>query len=145
MVTQLKHLTADERDLMYRAPVLVSVLASCSYHEVNETRKRDALRLAHLKTFTADPLLIPYYREVEKGFAEQFDATVRNYYPFDDTKRAELQQEINRVSEVIAKLDGWYGRLLQNSLQRYVNHVKRSSHSVFEDFLLPIPIPGLSY
>lgn len=145
MIPQFKNLTAEEQELLYRAPVLVSVLASCSYKEVNETKKRDAIRLSHLKTFTADPILIPYYKEVEQGFAGQFEATVRKYYPFDDEKRAELRGEINRVSEVIATLPSGFARLLHRSLQRYVDHVKRSTHSVFQDFIVPMPIPGLSY
>ena len=144
MITQFKSLTAEERELLLKAPALVSVLASISHKEVNETQKRDAIKLAHLKTFTADPLLIPYYQETEKHFAEQFDATAARYYPFDEAKRKELKEEINRVSGVIAKLDPLYAERLSWSLQRYADHVKRSTHSVFQDFLFAFHIQGLN-
>src|SRR4051812_34154800 len=105
MINKLATLTAAEKALLYKAPVLVSVLASCSDHEMNEARKADAIRLAHLKTFTADPLLIAYYNQVEKHFEEQFESTAARYYPFDETRRAQLKEEINNVEKVIGKLD----------------------------------------
>ena len=67
MKEQFESLTEEEKRLLYKAPVLVSVLASCSLNEVNKAQKADAIKLAHLKTFTAAPLLLSYYAEVENG------------------------------------------------------------------------------
>lgn len=144
MIKQFKHLTEEEKALLYKAPVLVSVLASCSYKEIDPVKKRDAIKLAHLKTFTAVPLLLPYYHEVEKSFADQFEKTANAYYPFDDQQRAALKAELDGVNEVLAKLDPFYAQVLQKSLERYADHVRRSAHSVFQDFLFPLPIKGLS-
>jgi hypothetical protein len=144
MMTEFKTLTGEEKALLLKAPVLVSVLASCSPNQINETQKKDAIRLAHLKTFTADPVLLPYYQEAEKHFAEQFDKTAAFYYPFDDAKRAALKEEISRVGAIIAKLDDLLAQRLRKSLERYAAHVKRSTHSVFQDFIFPLPIKGLT-
>ena len=57
MIKQFEKLTTEERSLLYKAPVLVSVLVSCSFNEVNKYQEADAIKLAHLKTFTAIPLL----------------------------------------------------------------------------------------
>lgn len=144
MVKEFQKLSSGERDLLYKAPALVSVLAACPHNDVNPARKKDAIKLAHLKTFTADPLLKPYYAEVEKGFEEQFETIARQYAPFDEEKRHRLQEEINRVNEVLARLNNDYARTLNRSLQGYANHVKRADHSVFQDFLFPLHIPGLN-
>ena len=84
MIKQFTKLTNQERELLYKAPVLVSVLTSCSLNEVNEVQKADAIKLSHLKTFTAKPELRSYYAEVNKLFKDQFDATVKEYFPFDN-------------------------------------------------------------
>lgn len=145
MIPEFKKLTEEERELLYKAPALVSVLASCAVNAIDETRKRDAIKLSHLKTFTANPVLIPYYKEVEDGFTERFETIARKYFPFDEEKRAEMREEVNKVSEVMAKLDNkFFAQTLYTSLQRYADHVKRSIHSVFQDFIFPMPIPGLS-
>ena len=144
MVNQFEKLTPEERDLLFKAPVLVSVLASCSHNEVNKSQKADAIKLAHFKTFTAAPLLLPYYIEVGKTFREQFDATVNKYFPFDETNRTALKKEINMANLVISKLDKEYAKILFKSLEKYAKHVNKAGHSIFENFIFPIPIPGLT-
>ena len=144
MIKQFEKLTNEERSLLYKAPVLVSVLVSCSFNEVNKYQEADAIKLAHLKTFTAIPLLLPYYREVEMTFKEQFETAIKKYSPFDEAKRNELKGDIDRVNLVIGKLDKEYAHALYQSLEGYANHVKKAAHSIFQDFIFPMPIPSLS-
>ena len=144
MIKQFEKLTEEEQALLLKAPVLVSVLAACSFIYVNKAQKADAIKLAHFKTFTAAPVLLPYYIEVDKTFREEFDATVQQYFPFDDEKRNQLKKEISRVNNVIARLDKDYAAILHKSLEKYARHVNKAAHSIFEDFIFPIPIPGLS-
>ena len=144
MINQFEKLTSEERELLYKAPVLVSVLASSSFNEVNKAQKADAIKLAHLKTFTAAPLLLSYYAQVEKTFKDQFEDAIKKYFPFDDAKRNDLKKEIERVNKIIGKLDKEYAHTLRNSLDKYARHVKKAAHSVFLDFIFPVPIPGLT-
>jgi hypothetical protein len=144
MIPELKKLTEQERELLFSAPVLVSVLASCPDKAINKVQKQDAIKLAHLKTFTANPVLIPYYTEVEKNFQQHFNAAENKYCPFDESRRHELLQEIEKVNEVMAKLDDAYAHTLYKSLKKYEDHVRRASHSVFQDFIIPLQIPGLN-
>jgi hypothetical protein len=143
MVKQFENLSDEERELLFSAPVLVSVMSSCSYNTVNDLKKEDAIKLSHIKTFTADPLLIPYYKEVEKNFKEKFEETVARYFPFDHDKRQQLLEEINKVNALIGRLDVKFANTLRRSLDRYAKHV-RNAHSVIRDFMFPIPIQGLT-
>ena len=93
MIKQFENLTNEERNLLYKAPVLVSVLASCSFNEINKAQKTDAIKLAHLRTFTASPSLISYYAAVEKTFKDEFEAAIKKYFPFDDAKRHTCKSE----------------------------------------------------
>ncbi|MGE5521865.1 MAG: hypothetical protein ACM3VS_18215 [Candidatus Dadabacteria bacterium] len=144
MIEQFHKLTSEERKLLLKAPVLLSVLASCSSMSLNKDQKADAIRLAHLKTFTADPLLIPYYVEVEKHFEEQFESLAKEYTPCDDRKRRELKDQINKVESILGKLDKYFATKLHKSFEKYERHVRRAGHSVVEDFLFPMPIRGLT-
>ncbi len=141
MIKQFENLAMEEQELLLKAPVLVSVLASCSFNNVNEIQKADAIKLAHLKTFTATPLLLPYYEVVEKDFEQQFDAVVKKYFPFDEPKRKALKNEVERVNTVMLKLDRDYADTLHKSLDQYASHVKKSTHTVFMDFIFPISSP----
>jgi hypothetical protein len=144
MIRQFEKLTDEEQKLLYKAPVLVSVLASCSFNEVNKVKKADAIKLSHLKTFTANPVLLSYYGEVEKNFKELFEVAIKKYFPFDAAKQIALKREMAQVNHVIEKLDKNYAQALNESLKKYTRHVKRASHTVFVDFIFPLPIPGLT-
>ena len=145
MIKQFEILTNEERELLFKAPILVSVLASCTFNQINEAQKADAIKLSHLKTFTAKPELHSFYAEVDKQFKDQFDLVAKEYFPFDEKKRNNLKKEIDKVNHIIAKLEKTYGQLLHKSLEGYANHVKKSAHSIFQDFIFPVPIPGLTY
>ncbi len=144
MITQFEKLTKEEAALLFRAPVLVSVLAATSNHKVNEVQKADAIKLAHLKTFTANPLLLPYYKEVAENFERNFEEAVKKYAPFDEKKRKMLEQEIEIVKAIIAKLDTKFASKLQYSLSKYEKHVRKAERMFLDDFIFPVPIHGLT-
>jgi len=144
MIKQFENLLPTEAHDLLKAPALISVRAACSSKGVNAAQKADAVKLAHLKTFTAHPALIPFYREVEHNFKDEFEAAAKEYMPFDDEQMDRLKQKIEQIKFIINKLDPEYAKLLLNSFEKYERHVRRAAHSVVEDFIFPIPIPGLS-
>ncbi len=145
MIQQLEKLTELEKEFLFKAPILLSVLAASGDHEINEKQKTDAVKFVHLKTFTAPPLLIPYYKEVEKKFNKYFNEAVKKYAPFDDVKRQALKAEINIIDTIIQKLEKDFARALHKSLTSYADHIRRSGESFIEGFIFPVPIHGLTY
>lgn len=144
MIKRFENLSVEDQSLLLNAPVLLSVLVSSSPAEVNKGQKADAIKLSHLKTFTADPLLIPFYVEVEKGFKEKFESAVEEYMPFDEAKVKKLKEEIGRINLVLQKLSTEYAQKLHKSFEKYEKHVRKAGHSVIQDFIFPVPIPGLT-
>ena len=143
MIAQLEKLNPKEQELLIKAPVLLSVLASSSEHVINKTQKSDAIKLAHIKTFTAVPELQPYFKEAEKNFKENFEEIAKQYYPFDEVHRNLLKLEIQNIQKIIAKLSPSYGKALSKSLERYTIHVKRATYSIFQDFIFPLAMLDL--
>ncbi len=144
MIRQFEKLSLEETNLLLKAPALISVFASLQVNEINAVRKADAIKLAHLKTFTANPVLIPYYIEVEKNFTEQFEAIVKQYIPLGVEKKEALKNEIENVHPVFEKLDKEYARVLRLSLNKFANHVQHADRNVFEYFIFPYPVPSLT-
>jgi hypothetical protein len=143
MIPQFEKLSQREQDLLIKAPAYLSVLASCSENAINKVQKADAIKLAHIKTFTAIPELQPYFREAEKNFKEHFEEIAARYFPFDELRRNLLKMEIKNIENIIAKLGPNYAKALNKSLERYAIHVKRATYSVFRDFIFPLAMPDL--
>src|SRR5437764_14930407 len=102
MIPQFEKLSSEEQLLLFRAPVYVSILASCSTDHVNQKQKANAIKLAHLKTFTAKPVLLSYYREVDKIFKDEFEAAVQKYAPCSDEGRQAVLLQLHKVNRVMA-------------------------------------------
>jgi hypothetical protein len=143
MIPQFENLTTHEKKLLIKAPVLLSVLASCSERGINQKQKADAIKLAHIKTFTAIPDLQPYFREVERNFTAYFEEAAAKYYPFDEEHRQLLKMEVKKIQEIITRLNPAYATALHKSLERYVIHVKRATYSIFRDFIFPLAMPDV--
>lgn len=144
MIPQFEKLTRREQELLIKAPVLLSVLASCSERGINQKQKADAIKLAHIKTFTAVPELQPYFKEVESNFKEYFEEAAGQYYPFDEHQRHLLKMEIRKIQEIITRLNPRFASALNKSLERYVIHVKRATYSIFRDFIFPLAMPDVN-
>lgn len=144
MIKELEKLSKEDQEVLLKAPAIVSVLAAMGAGGINEWEKADAIQLAHLKTYTADPRLIPYYKEVDKSFEQDFETLAKKYVPFDHDKQALLQLEIDHMKKVIAKLNGNFANALQASLLKYGEHVKKAYKGLIVNFIFPVPIPGLS-
>ena len=144
MIEQIENLSQKEREILLKAPILVSVLAASEDHDISDSQKADVIELEHIKTFSAKPILIPYYKEVEKDFKKHFEETVKKYFPFDDAKREALKKEINLLNTVIAKLDKEFAQTLHTSLSNYAENVKKANNSLLFNFIFPIPIPGFT-
>lgn len=145
MIEQFKHLTQEEKEILLKAPILLSVLSASWDHEISKKEKADIIELEHIKTFSAIPLLIPYYKEVEQKFKKYFEETITKYSPFDDAKQESLKKEINLLNTVIDKLDKGFAQKLHTSLTSYAEHVKKADeNSLLMNFIFPIPIHGFT-
>lgn len=145
MKEHFKNLTKAEVELLLKAPALVSVYAVNGNKEISNFETADAIKLSHLKTFTAIPSLLPYYRDVEKNFKNNFETIVKKYSPFDDDKRGKLKKEIDNVNTIIGKLNPDFAKTIHTSLSNYAEHMRKADRSVVEDFILPFLIKGLTY
>lgn len=143
MIKEFSHLTPVEQDLLIKAPVLLSVLVSSSENQVNKIQMNDAIKLAHLRTFTAPPELHAYYQEVDKIFKTSFAEALEEYFPYNEQKRVKLLDLIDRIKRTIYKIPGDYGKLLSNSLESYSSHVNKSKYSVLRHIIFPISFSKL--
>jgi hypothetical protein len=145
LISALEKLSTPDQDLLYKAPVLVSILAASTSNSMNKSQKVEALKLAHLKTFTARAELIAYYRVVEKNFSKDFESLEKRFYPFDKVNRKALQNELEKINVVINKLDKSIAEVLHKSLNEYADHIRKSGMGILDDFIFPLPIKGLTY
>ncbi len=144
MIQQFEVLTEEEVILLLKAPALVAVLVASGGNDMTKEERAEAINLAHLKTLSPHPDLEAYNKNVDAHFEDNFQAVTQKYTPFDAVRIASLKKEINTVNHVIDKLDEPFATLLRESLANYAEHVKKANRSIFEDFLLPFSLQGIT-
>jgi hypothetical protein len=143
MIREFEILNAEEKALLLKAPVVVTVLALSSFKEISQAQKDEAAKLAHMKTFTELDLLVPYYKEVDRDFKKNLEEYLERFFPFNTANCSALKEEMNKVDTIIDKLDKLYGGLLRKSLAGYARHIHNTAHSVFQDLIFPVAFSKL--
>ena len=140
----LENLSPEEIKQLMFAPAYISLLAATHDGEMDETEKKAAIKLTHLKTFSSDEFLNSFYKEVETNFTSLVD-DVYHALPQDAADRdVELRNKLHSIESIVAKLPIEYGQKLKHSFESYSWHVSQSHKSVSEDFLIPLKIKGLT-
>ena len=137
-------LTKEQKALLLKAPALVSILAAGTDHIMDEREKADAIDMSHLRTFTSDPLIQPYYREVEKVFKPQLEQLIRLHIPLNEFSKIAIKDEIDEINKLLGKMDREFAKALKKSLNSYAKHVHNADRNVIEYFVLPLDITGLN-
>ncbi len=138
-------LTESENKELLKFPVFISLLAANGDNKLDETEKRSAIKFSHIKTYSCDPLLTEYYKEADKVFEHnllQFNKDL----PIEKAAReVALKKELMKLENILLKLGEEHTTIMHRSMKSFKDHVSQAHHSVFLDFVFPMPIKGLTY
>ena len=132
MENQLKKLTNEEITLLMEAPVLVSLMAISQDGNMDHKERNDAIEMAHLRTYTSDPLLRPYYKLAEESFTTNLNALSIQFDPLDGNQKS-IENRLKKIYALLEKLNPEYSRMMKESLKSYAYHVA-TVHPKFSDF-----------
>lgn len=137
-------LSDSEKALLLRFPVYISLLAANSDAEMDETEKKAATWLTHIKTFSTEPMLHAFYKEAELIFESNIQ-TLDDQLPKNKTERNDaIRSALVTIDLVLKKMRIDYASALRKSMKSYKDHVSKAHRNVLEYFIFPLPIDGLS-
>jgi hypothetical protein len=142
-MNELEKLSPEEKELLFKAPAYISILAANADGEMDKIEKKVAVELTHIKSFSCPPLLVDFYQEVEKSFSGQLQK-LDNYLPKGKQERAEaIKKELNKIEVILTKLGNRYAETLHRSLNTYSEHVSKAHNNLLTTFLFPLDFKGL--
>ena len=139
-----KTLTLEESKKLLKFPAYISLLAANWNDNLDDVEKESAIKFAHTKTFSCDPLLAEFYSEAEKIFENNIEQLDRDLPKRKEDRAVAIKMELSDLEKIVAKLGKEYVSVMHNSLKSFKDHVSKSHNSVLVDFIFPIPIPGLT-
>jgi hypothetical protein len=139
-----KNLSIQEYEALLRFPVYISLLAASSDYKPDKIEKMAALKFAHIKTFSCDPLLAEFYKSADKVFKRNLEQLDKELPEEIDDRKAEIKKELSKIERIVLKLGKEYTSTMHRSMKSFKEHVSKAHHNVLVDFIFPVPIPGLT-
>ncbi len=138
-----ENLTAQQKQALLKMPAYITLLAA-SNSRLDEPERMEAIKLSHILSFSCEPILAEFYKEADKEFEFNIVQLDEDLPKGKETREVAIEGELSNLEKIISKLGQKYGAAMHRSLKAFKEHVSKAHHSVIEDFLLPIPIPGLT-
>ena len=123
MQYEFQSLNEKEKELMMDAPVLVSILVADADNDHSEDEKKEAIRLAHIKTFSERQELHPYYHHLDKEFSERYDTLMNELPGGIEERREEIIQRLEKLNQVFKKLNQKFASYFYMSLKDFAFYV----------------------
>ena len=126
MVDAFKELTEDERELMYKAPVLVCILIAGADGKID--RKEIQQSITTISQNKERRLaLSDFFADISNDFEDKIKILIQNY-PYESTQRNPLiVEELTRVNQIWSKLDQKFADYYYNMLLELAQKVASSS------------------
>ena len=132
-------ITSEELKKLIDIPVWLSLFAAYSHDGVvSEYEKSEAVKLAHLRTFTSPKSLHKYYEKVDEHFEDRFDTLNKRLPISEEDKKVYLETQIKNGHAILEKLDPDVTESLEESLESFYEHVFKADQSFFQYFALPV-------
>ena len=139
-----KNLSVKENEALIKFPAYISLLAANSDGIMDEAEKKSAIGFAHARALSRHPLLAEFYLEVDKVFTNNLEQLDKELPIEKDRRDAIIKKKLIQLEKIVLKLEKEYSLTMNRSLKSFKENVFKVDHNVLVDFLIPLPIPGLT-
>ncbi len=130
-VIQFDHLTAEERNLLYISPALVTYLIGGADGNFDTKEEVQSSHFIRIHSADGDPILFDFYKHVETTYFDVLDAVVKQYENTSVKERTDsIITELEKLNEILPKVDNLYARVLIKSLRSLAKVVAEASGGV---------------
>ncbi len=130
MIPEFENLSDKEKDLMFKAPILVSILIAGADGNIDNTERKEAIRVAESKQSRAREALIDYYKIVGMDFEAKFNHTVGQLPSETEQRNAKIEEELTKVNDILPKLDKIWASKFYASLKELGKKIAESSGGI---------------
>jgi hypothetical protein len=130
MIQEFEKLNDREKEVMYQAPALVSVLIAGADNKIDKKEVKEALSLAELRTYRSRKVLREYYKDVFKVFEQQFLDLIMELPETAEERNPILEEKLRSINYILPKLDKKFSQQFHASLQDFAKSVAEASGGI---------------
>lgn len=138
------NLSEEENKMLLKFPAYISLLAANWNDKLDDVEKKSAIKFAHTKTFSCDPLLTEFYKEADNVFEKNIEQLDNDLPKERDSRATAIKLELSYLEKIVLKLGKEYVSVMHSSMRSFKEHVSKAHHNVLVDFIFPLSIPGIN-
>ena len=123
-------LEAQERDLLYNAPVLVAIPVAGADGNIDRAEIKEAVTISVMKKVKAMKGLQEFYSEIAESFEDKLKMGIANY-PADISDREKIvSDELSGLNEILSKLEKKFAIEFYESLKDFARRIAEASGGI---------------
>ncbi len=130
MIAEFEILNEEERELMFKAPILVSILIAGADNKFEKSELKKAVTISQNRKNAAREGLIEFYQMLSEGFEDKLMVTIQNY-PIEAKDRTPLLvEELAGLNAVLPKLEKVFAIEYYESIRDIAKKIASASGGV---------------
>jgi len=130
MVSALKKLSANELELLYKAPILVSILIAGADGNIDRKEITEAILSAEKKTTRRSSLIATLFQEIAQDFEDKLKILLQQY-PYKSSERNPMiVKELEQLNPLWAKIDPAFADEFYKTLLNISSRIASSSGGI---------------
>lgn len=127
MIAEFDHLTPQEIELAYKAPILVSMLIAGADGTIDRKEILGAIQSVEKKHRRSTSALAALLKEIGSDFEDKFKLLMQEF-PYESVQRNPLiVEELQKLNQLFLKLDQAFAKEMYNALLAIAEKTARSS------------------
>ena len=127
MIHEFEHLSKEEQDLLYKAPVMITILIAGADDDIDDAEKATAEKVLNYKRVAGDAELLNYYEEVHKDFEEHLTELLKDYPTLAETRNPIIAKQLEQLNDILPKLHRDFAITYYDNLRSYARKVAEAS------------------
>lgn len=127
MIPQFEHLNSTEKELMYDAIPLITILIACADGELTHQERSWAEKITRIRSYSYHESLREFYLNVGKNYQEKLDYFLLKYPLSVERRTSMITKELSKLNAILPKLEEVFAWRYYTSLLSFAKHVARST------------------
>lgn len=121
ILSSINSLSEDDQDLLFKAPVVVTILIAGADKDIDKKEEMRARKLVNYRTFTSDIFLHEFYEAAHQVFDGNMADLMAAWSP--ETGQEAMSNALTDIGTVVAKLPADHAESLKGSLRSLATKV----------------------
>jgi hypothetical protein len=130
MIEFFKNLREDEIEVLYRTPVLVSILIAGADDNIDKKEIKEAVNISKIKLSKSRVLLREYYQKVGENFEENLSEEIAGLPSVARRRNPVIIEELEKLNLILPKLDRQFAIQFYESMKDIAKRIATASGGI---------------